>query len=426
MLALADSGFDVRAHPTAESALSAAHDEWFDLAVVDAETSGTIEFALPADLRKIQPTMPVILLVRSLELPLVVKGIRMGLADILLNAEDPRPLLRRVSGLLRPGAETEADLDPAELDAIETGLALCSGGDAGGAVAFTAAGPDLGQELVRGARERADLEVRFERLVFEKRALEAELKALLSQNADGARMQTELVELRTQREMADAAQAAIDAKAGQLAETRAEIARERSALEEARKQLEVASHPASRAEAELSADRESLRIEQERLREEASRIQQEAARLAHERCRWHEDTSLLAAQEENLRAYEQRLRHMQAQLESDRVLWLRGPDSGPRGSPAVASQDDPAVRGSWEKLQRATELFEADRAVFRDERMALREQELALKRREEAVRQAETKLGEQEKRLRGLPPPRPAVAAAKAGGARSPFKIWRG
>jgi hypothetical protein len=176
---------------------------------------------------------------------------------------------------------------------------------------------------------------------------------------------------------------------------RAEIARERSALEESRRQQAQAHPPTTRAEVDVAAERAALAAveselhrEKERLRDEAARIRQEANQIAQERRRWHDDLEMFAVQENNLRAYEQRLRELQAQLESDRVLWRQGRVE-PSRSPF---KDDEALRAAWEKLQRATELLEADRAVFRDERMLLRDQEIALKRREDTLRLYEERL----------------------------------
>ncbi len=429
VLTLADAGYDMRSYSAAESALETARTEWFDLALVDSNLPGASEFAFTESLKRVQPTVPVILLVRALELPMIVKGIRLGLTDVLLDAEDPRPLVRRVHALLQPGKVPpgENELTAAELAEVESALARLNEAKAGESQSPVGApGVDLRQELVRVARERADLEQKLERMAHEKAALETELRTLLSQTADGVRMASELQELQTQREMAEAAQAAIDAKASQLAATRAEIARERSALEETRRQLAESQPPATKAEADLAAERASLAAyeselhrEKERLRDEAARIRQEANQIAQERRRWHDDLEMFAAQEENLRAYEKRLRELQAQLESDRVLWRQGRVE-PSRSPF---KDDEALRAAWEKLQRATELLEADRAVFRDERMLLRDSELSLKRREEALRQAEARLAQAASAPLAPATPDPGASMLERV-TRSPFHLW--
>ncbi len=429
VLTLADAGYDVRSYSAADPALETARTEWFDLALVDSNLTGASEFAFTESLKRVQPTVPVILLVRALELPLIVKGIRLGLTDVLLDAEDPRPLLRRVHGLLRPDSVGAADnaLSAAELAEVEAALArLSEASGEGETAAAPADGPDLREELVRVARERTDLEHKLERMAHEKAALETELRTLLSQTADGVHLQTELQELHTQREMAEAAQAAIDAKANQLSEMRAEIARERCALEASQRQQAEAHPPTTRAEADLASERAALAAyesemhrEKERVRDEAARVRQEANQIAQERRRWHEDLEMFAAQENNLRAYEQRLRELQAQLESDRVLW-RQRGGEPSRSPF---KDDETLRAAWEKLQRATELLEADRAVFRDERMLMRDQELTFKRREDVLRQAEARLNESA-------PDRPEAAGGTSSGSlisrvtRAPFGSW--
>lgn len=415
VLMLADAGYDLRAFTQTEAALETARVEWFDLALVDAQLSGPQDFEFVEALKKIQPTVPVVLVVPQLELPLIVKGIRLGLSDVLPVANDFRPLLRRVNNLLRvnaTGASADENmLTPTELAEAESVLQVLGNPDsAPSADPFNT--PDLRQELMRGAKERAMLEGKAERLEHEKAALEAELKTLLSQNADTLRVQNEFAELRTQREMAAAAQALIDQKARALAEARSELARERSALEEERKKLSNTTQSMSpfgktpdelaKEKTELDQLRGRLSAEEARIREETSRIQHEKTQLAQERRRWHEDLDLLREQENNLREYEARLRQLQAQLEADRVLWFSS-----RPQSRSPFNDDAAVKAAWEKLQRATDLLEAERAVFRDERMAMRELEMDLKRREAKMDEMSAKLNEQERRMKGLPPVNP-------------------
>src|SRR4051812_11043389 len=70
VLVLADAGFDVRAFATADAAAENAQGEWFDLALVDHELPGMPGFAFVDRLKKIQPTIQVLLLVSQLELPI--------------------------------------------------------------------------------------------------------------------------------------------------------------------------------------------------------------------------------------------------------------------------------------------------------------------------------------------------------------------
>jgi DNA-binding response OmpR family regulator len=434
VLVLADAGYDVRAFTKSEAALEIARVEWFDLALIDSQISGNGNFETVEALKKIQPTVPAILLVSQLELPLIVKSIRVGLSDVLPTGSDLRPLLRRVNNLLRPNQQPETEneaLSPAELADAEAVLQVL--GDPGsGHSADPFDTPDIRQGLLREAKERADLEAKLERLAHEKAALEAEMKTLLVQNADAVRMQTEFKEMRTQREMAAAAQAVIDQKARALAEARSELARERTALEEERQRLAETAQsvaPLNKSSEEIATQRRELDevrakllADEARVREETSKLQHEATQIAQERRRWHEDLDLLREQETNLREYEARLRQLQAQLEADRVLWFSS-------RPATRSpfQDDAAVKAAWEKLQRATDLLEAERAVFRDERMAMRELEGELKRREAKVDEMEEKLADQEKRMRGMSAasvsPFAVPAGAPAGVAVKPLKV---
>ncbi len=415
VLMLADAGYDLRAFTAGEAALETARVEWFDLALIDAHLSGAQEFEFVEALKKIQPTVPVVLVVPQLDLPLIVKGIRMGLSDVLPINNDLRPLVRRVHSLLRPSQPHGPDEDMLSLaELAEVEAALQAFGDAGASSSATGKSadpfntPDFRQELMRGAKERAMLEEKTQRLEHEKAALEAELKTLLTQNADALHLQTEFAELRTQRETASAAQSVIDQKARALAEARSELARERTALEEERRRLNESAQSVSpfaqsadeiaRERSELEVWRAKLAAEESRQRDEASRIQHLSTQLAQERRRWHEDLDLLREQETNLRDYESRLRNLQAQLEADRVLWFSA-----RPQSRSPFNDDAAVKAAWEKLQRATDLLEAERAVFRDDRMAMRELEVEIKRREAKLEEMSAKLGEHEKRMKELP-----------------------
>ncbi len=418
VLMLADAGYDIRAFTECEPALETARNEWFDLALIDARLPGATEFEFVEALKKIQPTVPVVLVVQQLELPLIVKGIRMGLSDVLPAGTDLRPLLRRVNSILRPNSQLASDdgaLTPTELAEAEAVLQVLANPDIGQSNdPFNT--PDFRQELLRGAKERAMLEQKSERLEHEKLALEAELKTLLSQNADALRVQGDFDELRSQRETPASAQSHIDQKARALAEARSELARERTALEEERRKLAETSQTVSpyaksadeiaRERTDLETQRAKLSAAEARLHDEETRLQREATQIAQERRRWHEDLDLIREQETNLREYEARLRQLQAQLEADRVLWFSS-----RPQSRSPFQDDAAVKAAWEKLQRATDLLEAERAIFRDERMAFREQDSDLKRREAKLEELQGKLDDQEKRLRGLPPaPLPSTA----------------
>jgi len=425
VLLLADAGYDLRAFGTVDAAVESARNEWFDLALVDYELSGTRDFSFVGTLKKIQPTLPVVLFVQQFELSIIVKGIRVGVTDVM-SQNDLISVGRRVSTLLNPDAAPppadQEGVTAAELAEVEVALDRMSGRDAGQSSDHPSS--DLPAELLRGAKDRAALEAKNSRLEAEKSALESELKTLLSQLADASRLEVESAELHSQLEIAAAAQAAIDAKARQLAETRAEIARERTALEEERRRVEAASNgELAKERSELNLRRAELQQEEDRLREEAARLQYEATKLARERRRWHDDLDLLREQEKNLHDYEERLRQVQAQLEADRVLWFSS-----RGTPSRSPfNDDPALQEAWQKLQRATELLEAERMNFRDERLAFAEYEAEVKRREAKAKELMLKI---EERNALPPPPAPdssssvtvGVAAVKSI-TRAPFEV---
>ncbi len=439
VLALADAGYDVRSFTAADPALECARSEWFDLALVDYELPGTEGFAFLAELKTVQPTLPLILLVASLELPLIIRGIRLGLTDVIPVDADLRSLVRRVNGLLRPGQITGADeeLTPADLEVVERVLARIDDTDRDRAETSveTRAITALREELLNAAKARAALETQLERAQHEKRALQEELKTLLAQNADQEKLQNELDALQAQREMADATQQVIEAKARKLADTRAEIAAERHALEAERERLAKAASapgaPASEPDrdldlewARIDAIREDLREEEDRVRQDAARVRQESTQLARERRRWHEDLDLLQAREGNLRAYEERLRRLQADVEAGQLSEQAQQPRAPRGGTPSPFRDDAQVRAAWEKLQRANELLEAERAMFRDERMALRDLQQTIHRREADLRALEKQLALQDDGRRALQNAETVSEASKRSFTRAPFSVW--
>jgi DNA-binding response OmpR family regulator len=429
VMMLADAGYDVRAHNEATGALDLARSEWFDLALVGETLATTTGLELIEALKRVQPSVPMVLIAANPELSLVVKGIRLGLADVLSAEGDPAPLLRRIRDLLNP--TVPAAPDPAaisgvtaeELAEVESALARIGSDDTAPSAAVDSGQvAGLREELLRATREKSELETRLERVQHEKTALEAELRMLLTQTSNAMALQQELNDLRSQREMTAAAQGAIDAKARALAEQRDEIARERDALETQRR-LAPAAAPeipdwAVSAE-EVEAMRRHLHEEETRQRERSLELQRETAQIARERRRWHEDLDLLREQETNLREYEARLRQVQAQLEADRVLWFSASSRPDAKSPF----EEGALKESWQKLQRASELLEAERAHMRDDQLCARESEAELRRREETLAFREAKVAEIERRLgvlRGTAePPAPAPEPPASGGIRS-------
>ena len=60
-------------------------------------------FGLIEALKKLQPSLAVLLLVNQLELPSVIKGIRVAVTDVLAPGNDWALVLQRVNAILRPG-----------------------------------------------------------------------------------------------------------------------------------------------------------------------------------------------------------------------------------------------------------------------------------------------------------------------------------
>jgi DNA-binding response OmpR family regulator len=406
-LLLAGAGYDVRPCGQPAVALEAARSEWFDLSLVADPLPELSSFDFIEELKKLQPSVAVLLLVNQLELPSVIKGIRLAVTDVLAPGGDWKLVIQRINALLRPGETTApVELNPEELAEVEAILSrMEQGSNPPLPLAPDAAVPtgDLREELVWLTRERDDFKKTAERLAEEKTALEVGLKAQLARHDDAVRQEEELTELRSEREVVAAAQAAVDEKARSIAAARQELARERAELAAERAQ----SLPADEAQRLESADAlarerevlEDLRLdvhaEDVRLREEAVKVRQAQARVDTDRRQLQEDLDLLREQETNLRAYEQRLRSMSAEVEANRVL---------SAAPYLSRdpfQRDATLEIAWTRLDRAMDMLEAERRNFTGERLALKDDLARLEEKEEALQQREKTLGYQEALLAG-------------------------
>ncbi len=415
-LLFAGAGYDVRAFGRADESLEAARSEWFDLAVAADPLPEIGCFDLVGELRKIQPSVAVLLLVNQLELPMVIKGIRLGVADVLAPGGDWLPVIQRVNALLRPGEPAApAELTPEELAEVEAILSRFDTARPEGGAPADAAAPAAAvrEELERLARERDEFRKTAERLAQEKTARAAEAKAQQVLDADVARMQEELMTLRSEREVVAAMQAAVDEKSRSLLQSREELAQDRAALAAERAEG-MSSGDAQRLKSmeEIAQQRETLedlrldlRAQEVRMHEEAQNMQQMQTRLDAQREQLDEDLELLKEQETNLRSYEQRLRSLTAEVEVTRVQ-----RAAPRPSrdPFVR---DPSLDEAWNKVNRATDLLEAERRSFNDERLVLVEEKKRIEEWKARLEQIEAQLN---------------AAAANAGArplfTREPFK----
>ncbi len=417
-LLLAGSGYYVRSFAQPDAAIEAAHGEWFDLSLVADPLPEMSSFAFIEALKKLQPSVAVLLLVNQLELPSVIKGIRLAVADVLAPENDWVFVLQRVNAILQPGRPVAGEVTQEELAKVESILAEVGGesaeGGASGAVSAAAPG-DWRAELVRVTRQRDSLKNMVERLAQEKTTIEAELRKQLAMQTDAARQLTELNEVRSEREIVAAAQAAVDEKARTVAEAREALAQERAALaaERAQGRPEDEVQRLKTAEAltderqSLDSNRSDLWAEEIRLRAVAAKVRQGEERLEIDRRQLQEDIDLLREQEANLRAYEQRLREMSAAAEAERVQ---------KNTPRLSRdpfQRDATLEVAWSRLDRAVDMLEAERRSFCGEKLVLKEELAQLKTKEEGLRQREQAMEAREAQL--------AAIAAGPEAPRTPF-----
>lgn len=382
---LAACGFDVRHCATAAEGEEAVLSEWIDLAVIAHDLPDAPDLELSNRLRRAQPTLAIMLLVEQLKFPLVVQGVRQGVHDVIPPSEDLAPVVARVCAYFEVVPSFDAGIVSHELSQAESVLEF-AGGIAAPATASAAT------DLAQAAREHAVLEGQLLRLAHERNALEVQLRTLLTQSADLARVRADLAGVRSQRELVAAARASIEENARCLAAQRTEAFREQQAVESERRSLdrigpsETTASPAKGPDSDpLAAQRLQLARRADQLAAESEQIGRERAQLAAERQSWHRDLETLRDEEANLRRYEARLRDLQASLESERLAVAAAKQSPQHydDDAALPSPDD--LRDQWARFQRATELFEAEKAHLREDRLALRDWESALKKREELL-----------------------------------------
>lgn len=315
-LTLADAGYDIRPFGVPAEALQCAQQELFDLVIVDQVLSDTTGLDWVGELRKIQPTVHVLLIAEKLDLAAVVNGIRLGVADVLSQPDDTAAILQRADLLLRPEA---------------AGVAV--------------EGPDDTR-------------------------LSAALQAVLAQ----PERQNDTALLEKERE-------ALAADWGAIHEEQLRLRKERHRL---------------RNEAMISeGERVRLKQAQTEQDETRERTRVEAERIEAERAQLLEDAEFLREQEANLRAYEARLRDLQAQLEAERISRQAAMTT------AVAPSTEPgmALQSAWDKVNRATDLLEAERRAFNDQKLTLREQEAHMQEREARLQEMEAQLVAREQQI---------------------------
>ncbi|OIR18703.1 chromosome partition protein Smc [mine drainage metagenome] len=387
---LAACGFDVRHCATAAEGEEAVLSEWIDLAVIAHDLPDAPDLELSNRLRRAQPTLAIMLLVEQLKFPLMVEGARQGVHDVIPPSEDLAPVVSRVCAYFEVVPSFDAGIVSHELSQAESVLEFAGG-------VATPATASAATDLAQAARERAVLEGQLLRLAHERNALEVQLRTLLTQSADLARTRADLAGARSQRELVAAARAAIEENARCLAAQRAEAFREQQAVENERRSLDrigPSETPATSASSgpdvdPLAAKRLQLARHADQLAAESEHISRERAQLAAERQSWHRDLETLRDEEANLRRYEARLRDLQATLETERLALAAAKQSPQRYDDDAALPTPDDLRDQWARFQRATELFEAEKAHLREDRLALRDWESALKKREEVLTRRE-------------------------------------
>lgn len=130
---LKNAGFSSRAYETAEEAFAAAKEKRPSVAVVDVMLPGENGYRLTADLRKLYPDLPIII-VTAKSMPSDKRyGFIVGADDYLVKPVDEEELILRIRALLRrSGAASEHKLTAGDVTADYASMtATVKGRDAG-------------------------------------------------------------------------------------------------------------------------------------------------------------------------------------------------------------------------------------------------------------------------------------------------------
>lgn len=130
---LKNAGFSSRAYETAEEAFAAAKEKRPSVAVVDVMLPGENGYRLTADLRKLYPDLPIII-VTAKSMPSDKRyGFIVGADDYLVKPVDEEELILRIRALLRrSGAASEQKLTAGDVTADYASMtATVKGRDAG-------------------------------------------------------------------------------------------------------------------------------------------------------------------------------------------------------------------------------------------------------------------------------------------------------
>jgi len=411
VMMLAAAGFDVRTAANSMDALKEAKAEWVDMVIIPNTLPDRDGRELAEELRRIQPTLLVMLTVPQVNFTLAYQSVKVGIVDVIPMDEDPAPMVSAVCTYFGITPETEVSAE--EFKKAEAVLDCIAGVGprTPSRAPFDIRGTENASEMVRLAREHAEMETQLERALHERKAFESQLKTLLGQGEELRRMDKEAVDLKSQRELIEVALSAISGKNRQIEEARSKLSHDRERLDSDRAKLDQNTHPHQADEAALAAERHRLKTwqlrltrEEEEVRAQVNLLSQEKAQLAVEKRNWHRDLETLREQEANLRHYETRLRDYQARMEAERILPTQP-------NPALKhSSEDPSSRDAWIKIQRASDILEAEKSHIREDRLALRDWELNLKNKEEQLAKREKKLAEAQAALAA---PVPKVEATK-------------
>ncbi|OHE81709.1 MAG: hypothetical protein A3G75_10635 [Verrucomicrobia bacterium RIFCSPLOWO2_12_FULL_64_8] len=204
-LTLADAGYDIRPYGVPAEALQCAQQELFDLVVVDQVLAEATGLDWIDELRKVQPTVPVLLVAEKLDLAAVIKGIRLGVVDVLNQPDDAAAILRRADTLLRPET-VAADAGGSDDDRLSVALqAVLAQPERQSDTALlekerealAADWAAIHEEQIRLRKERHRL--RNEAMIHEGEKLRLE-KAKAEADADVERSRAEAERLETERE----------------------------------------------------------------------------------------------------------------------------------------------------------------------------------------------------------------------------------
>lgn len=157
---LSGTGYRTSSHSTAKSALEAARQEHYDLAIADRSIpENRLDLGFISNLKEAQPKLPIFLLSEKHELDDIINCIRVGITDIIEDPKDLKRIFEATNNFFNHENSLEDDVTWEDMLEVEQTLsALFKKKEADGSDSEAAKAKRLDEELKKALDRIANLE----------------------------------------------------------------------------------------------------------------------------------------------------------------------------------------------------------------------------------------------------------------------------